>query len=189
MTVTGTPLLALNSGGTAIYASGSGTTILTFAYSVAAGQNSADLDYVSTDSLALNGGTILDTGNGVPADLTMPAPGGAGSLGANKNIVVNTLPAPTSATSPTPNGIYVLGAVIPITVTFNTAVTVIGSPELALNSGGTAVYTEGSGTNTLTFTYSAAVGENSVDLDYASAAALTLNGANNSGCSRSGRFV
>ena len=38
--VTGTPQLALNSGGTASYASGSGTSTLTFTYTVAAGQNS-----------------------------------------------------------------------------------------------------------------------------------------------------
>ena len=40
--VTGTPQLALNSGGTASYSSGSGTSTLTFTYTVAAGQNSAD---------------------------------------------------------------------------------------------------------------------------------------------------
>ena len=38
--VTGTPQLALNSGGTASYSSGSGTSTLTFTYTVAAGQNS-----------------------------------------------------------------------------------------------------------------------------------------------------
>jgi len=42
--VTGTPLLALNSGGTASYASGSGTSTLTFVYTVAAGQYRALLD-------------------------------------------------------------------------------------------------------------------------------------------------
>ena len=35
MVVTGTPLLALNSGGTASYSPGSGTSILTFTYTVA----------------------------------------------------------------------------------------------------------------------------------------------------------
>ena len=43
--VTGTPQLALNSGGTASYASGSGTSTLTFTYTVAAGQNANPLDY------------------------------------------------------------------------------------------------------------------------------------------------
>ena len=44
----------------ATYASGSGTSTLTFNYTVASGQNSADLDYAPTSALALNGGTIQD---------------------------------------------------------------------------------------------------------------------------------
>ena len=39
----GTPTLTLNDGGTATYASGSGTSALTFTYTVAAGQTAADL--------------------------------------------------------------------------------------------------------------------------------------------------
>ena len=39
MTVTGTPTLTLNDGGTATYTGGSGTNALTFSYTVAAGQN------------------------------------------------------------------------------------------------------------------------------------------------------
>ena len=42
--VTGTPQLALNSGGTATYSSGSGTSTLTFTYTVAAGQSANPLD-------------------------------------------------------------------------------------------------------------------------------------------------
>lgn len=87
--VTGTPQLAINSGGTASYTSGSGTATLTFTYTVAAGQNSARLDATSSIALTLNGGTISDSG-GDPATLTLPAPGAAGSLGANKSIVIDT---------------------------------------------------------------------------------------------------
>src|SRR6202043_3082595 len=58
VTVTGTPTLALNSGGSASYSSGSGTSTLTFNYTVGAGDNSPDLDYNATNSLALAGGTI-----------------------------------------------------------------------------------------------------------------------------------
>ena len=39
----GTPTLTLNDGGTATYIGGSGTNALTFSYTVAAGQNTADL--------------------------------------------------------------------------------------------------------------------------------------------------
>ncbi len=54
VTVTGTPQLTLNAGSGAVanYTSGSGTSTLTFTYTVAAGQNSADLDYASTTALA-----------------------------------------------------------------------------------------------------------------------------------------
>ncbi|MBN8974858.1 MAG: hypothetical protein J0I08_00085, partial [Rhizobiales bacterium] len=65
-TTGGTPTLALNDGGTASYSGGSGGTALTFSYTVAAGQNTADL---IVSSLNLNGATITD-GNGNAANLT-----------------------------------------------------------------------------------------------------------------------
>ncbi len=74
-------------------------------------------------------------------------------------------------------GTYSAGTPIPITVTFGEPVTVTGMPQLALNAGGSAAanYTGGSGTSTLTFTYTVAAGQNTSDLDYASTAALGLN--------------
>src|SRR5207245_2612088 len=78
VTTGGTPTLALNSGGTASYASGSGTSTLTFNYTVQTGENSSDLDYTSTVALALNGGTIKDQ-KANNATLTLPTPGAAGS--------------------------------------------------------------------------------------------------------------
>jgi hypothetical protein len=175
--VTGTPQLALNSGGTAAYTSGSGTSTLTFTYTVGAGQTSADLDYSSTGALTLNGGTITVAAGGQNADLALPAPGAAGSLGFNKDLVIAVVPARvTAVTSAKPNGTYGLGAVIDVTVQFNRVVNVTGTPHLALSSGGTAVYLSGSGTTTLTFRYTVGSGENAADLDYASTSALTLNG-------------
>ena len=100
--VTGTPLLTLETGApdaVVNYTSGSGTATLTFDYTVSAGDASADLDYLSANALGLNGGTIknlADTGNAV---LTLPAPGAAYSLGANKAIVIDTT-APTVVTPP-----------------------------------------------------------------------------------------
>src|SRR5258707_8115348 len=72
--VTGTPTLALNSGGTATYSSGSGTSTLTFAYTTAGSENSADLDYTATNSLVLAGGTIKDAATN-NATLTLPTGG------------------------------------------------------------------------------------------------------------------
>ncbi|MFO0879737.1 MAG: Ig-like domain-containing protein, partial [Gemmataceae bacterium] len=77
------------------------------------------------------------------------------------------------------NGTYGIGAVIPIRITFDEAVVVEttgGIPTLKLNSGETARYVSGSGTNTLTFRYVVGVGRVSPRLDYTDDHALKLNG-------------
>ena len=102
VTVTGFPQLALNTGGTATYTGGSGTNTLTFGYTVAAGENSADLDYTATNALSLNGGSITDAATN-NATLTLAAPGATHSLGANKNIVVDTTAPVVSSVTDTPD--------------------------------------------------------------------------------------
>ncbi|ASU38893.1 hypothetical protein hmeg3_11760 [Herbaspirillum sp. meg3] len=98
-TTGGIPALTLNSGGTATYTGGSGSSALTFSYTVANGQNSADLDYNSTAALSLNGATIIETGGSHQnVSITLATPGTAGSLGANKDIVIDTT-APTTTFS------------------------------------------------------------------------------------------
>jgi LPXTG-site transpeptidase (sortase) family protein len=102
--VTGHPQLTLETGSTdqtADYDSGSGTDTLSFTYTVAAGDTTSDLDYVSTAALAFHGGTIRDTLSH-DADLTMPAPAAVHSLGANKAIVIDTTPPDTNFTSTLP---------------------------------------------------------------------------------------
>ena len=92
VTVTGTPQIQLETGSTdrqATYSSGSGTNTLTFNYVVQPEDISSDLDYVSTTAFTLNGGTINDSANNA-AVLTLAPPGTAGSLGANKAIVIYT---------------------------------------------------------------------------------------------------
>jgi hypothetical protein len=174
--VTGIPQLALNSGGTANYLSGDGTSTLTFTYTVGSGENSSDLDYTSTTALGLNGGTITDQASGANATLTLPAPETSGSLGANKNIVIDSTPPHVlNVTSTSANNTYGIGASVVVTLQYNKPVTVTGVPLLSLNSGGTASFTSATAT-TLTFTYTVAAGENSADLDYSSSSALSLNG-------------
>src|SRR5690606_11300279 len=99
--VTGTPTLTLETGAidrVLSYVSGSGTDTLSFSYTVQEGDTSADLDYVSSSALSLNGGTIQDGANQA-AILTLPTPGAAGSLGANKALVVDGVrPVATSIT-------------------------------------------------------------------------------------------
>ncbi|NDF03185.1 MAG: hypothetical protein EB067_07165, partial [Actinobacteria bacterium] len=97
VTVGGTPQFTIETGATdrtVNYVSGSGSNTLTFTYVVQAGDNSVDLNYIATSPLTLNSGTIKDAANN-NATLTLPAAGAAGSLSANKAIVVDT-------TAPTP---------------------------------------------------------------------------------------
>ncbi|MES2633007.1 MAG: Ig-like domain-containing protein [Pseudomonadota bacterium] len=183
--VTGTPQLTLETGGTdrtIDYDGGSGTDTLTFTYTVQAGDASLDLDYLSTSALALNDGTIED-GAGNSAALALATPGAANSLAANESLVIDTVVPPTAivrgVSSTTANGYYNAGDVLSIQVHFSEAVTVSGTPQLTLETGGTdrtVNYTSGSGTSTLTFTYTVQPGDTSADLDYWGAAALTLNG-------------
>ena len=184
VTVSGTPQLTLETGSddaVVNYASGSGSNELTFTYTISAGENSSDLDYKSTSALALNSGTIVD-GGGNNATLTLASPGAAGSLGANKAIVIDTTgPSVTGVTSSDDDGAYKNGDTITVLVAFDDTVTVDttgGTPTLLMNNGSSgtaATYTSGTGSNTLTFTYSVGASDNNCDLDYASTSALSLN--------------
>ncbi len=182
--VTGTPQLTLSTGSPATtavnYVGGTGTDTLTFNYTVAAGNTSADLNYASTGSLALNGGTIQDTATN-NATLTLPATGSGNSLAGTKAIVIDTTASTViSVTSPTANGSYSTGTLIPVTVIFSEVVHVTGTPQLTLSTGSPATttvnYVSGTGTNTLTFNYTVAAGNTSADLDYAAINSLALNG-------------
>ena len=183
VTVSGTPQLTMKLSPTnriANYVSGSGTTNLVFNYVIQASDTSADLDYVSTSSLALNGGTIRNTADALNAQLDLPVPGAVNSLSANKEIHIDTaIPVVTNVTSTTTDGPYKAGASISVLVAFSKAVTVTGVPKLLLETGTTdesISYTSGSGTNTLTFSYTVQAGDTSADLDYGSTASLSLNG-------------
>lgn len=91
--VIGSPMLSITTGNpseTLInYSIGSGTDILVFTYKIASGNFSSDLDYISINSLSLNGGSIKDA-DGNDASIILPAPGTAHSLGANKEIKIDT---------------------------------------------------------------------------------------------------
>ena len=100
VTVTGTPHLLLETGTddrTISYVSGSGTNKLIFIYTVQAGDNSSDLNYVDTNSLS--GGSI--TVGSTSVSLTLPPLRSANSLAGNKALVVDTTApnAPTVTTS------------------------------------------------------------------------------------------
>ena len=90
--VTGTPQLTLetgNSDAVVNYSSGTGTNTLTFNYTVSSDHTTSDLDYLATNSLALNSGTIKDEVGNISI-LTLPSPGASNSLGASKAIVIES---------------------------------------------------------------------------------------------------
>ncbi|MFO0823891.1 MAG: choice-of-anchor Q domain-containing protein [Gemmataceae bacterium] len=137
VTVTGTPTLALNSGGTASYSSGSGTNTLAFTYTVSAGENAADLDY--TSALALSGGTIQDAATN-NANLTLASPGAAGSLGASKAIVIDTLAPNVSISAPSLPSVTP-GGTVTYLVSYtdaNFAASTLALSDITLNKTGSA---------------------------------------------------
>jgi hypothetical protein len=181
--VTGTPTLTLATGAatTAVsYTSGSGGKTLTFLYTVASGDSSPRLDYVSSSALSLSGGTIKQAGGTTDAALTLPAPGAAGSLGATRNLVIDgTIPGVTGVSSVQPSGTYHPGQSLTLTVTFSENVNVAGVPQLTLAtapSPSAAAYVSGTGSSTLSFSYLVIAGQSANPLDYVSSTALSLNG-------------
>jgi hypothetical protein len=98
VTVTGTPQLTLNVGGsnkTANYASGSGTTALVFSYAVQAGDTDTNGISIGANAVALNSGTIVDAA-GNNATITHS------SVADNASHKVDTT-APTISTASTAN--------------------------------------------------------------------------------------
>ncbi len=112
--VTGTPQLTLETGdndAVVNYSSGTGSNTLTFNYTIGSGETSDDLDYVSTNSLAISVTSVDADGDGFPdldgngdpilnigtikdaglndAILTLASPGATNSLGGNKDLKIN----------------------------------------------------------------------------------------------------
>jgi hypothetical protein len=95
------------------------------------------------------------------------------------SILLNTSPKVTDVNATTLDGSYGIGSTIAITVTFDAAVKVTGTPQLQLETGTTdrfATYNSGSGGTVLTFYYEVQAGDTSSDLEYLATTALTLNG-------------
>ena len=177
----GKPRLFLETGAQdafAEYSAGSGTTVLSFIYTVSSGNVSNDLDYLSDSALVYNNSTIRDAAGSL-ADLSIADPGAAGSLAANKNLFIDGLsPTITSISSNEIDTTYSISDTLAITVTFSEAVTVSGVPQLTLETGSTdaaANYISGTGTNVLTFQFIVVNGYTSEDLEIVSSTALNLN--------------
>nr|WP_246583580.1 Ig-like domain-containing protein [Bradyrhizobium iriomotense] len=180
VTVTGTPQLALNIGGTPVqasYAAGGGSTQLVFTYTIQAGQNDANGISINANALSLNGGTITDAA-GNAAVLTAAAVADNASYKVDTTAPTVSSEAITSATG-AQNSTLNAGDVVSVTVSFSESVTVTGTPQLALNIGGTSVqasYASGSGSSQLVFTYTIQTGQNDANGISLNANALSLNG-------------
>ena len=184
VTVTGTPRLALTIGSNtrqANYASGTGTTTLTFRYPVQVGDLDGNGIAVGADAVTLNGGTIRLTGGTVSADLRLRTHA-ITDAASHKVEAVHGPPGVIGVAigSPEVDDTFERGEPIEVTVTFNKPVAVTGSPQLALRIGTNtrqAAYVSGTSTSTaLRFRYT--VVQADVDADGLSIGtnALTLNG-------------
>ena len=154
-------------------------------YTVTALDNSGNpLSPAKTCTVAGATGSCVISGltNGAAYKFSSTATNGAGtsSESAASLSATPTTPPPsiTNVTSSTANGSYKAGDVVSIQVTFSQAVTVTGAPQLTLETGSTdqiLSYTSGTGTNTLTFSYTIQAGDTSNDLTYIATNPLALN--------------
>ena len=161
----GTPTLTLNDGGVATYTAGSGSSALTFTYTVAT--TDTTVSALAITAANLNGATIAD-GSGNVGNLS-------GALTSFPNIAIDP-PSITSVTDSPASGDLGVGSTVTLTVKLSDVVTVSGgTPTLMLNDGGVATYVSGSGTNALTFTYTVAASNTSVAA--LSVSSVNLNGA------------
>ena len=156
----GTPTLNLNDGGTATYVSGSGSSALNFTYTVAAGQNTSDLQVTG-----FQGATIQD-GAGNIANLSgITATNPVNPTGTLK--IDTTMPLVISVVASPSQGTIATGQTVKINLNMSENVTVAtsaGKPTLLLNDGGTATYASGSGTSSLVFNYKVPSGQGTPDL-------------------------
>ncbi len=184
VTVTGTPQLALSIDTLtrqAAYASGTGTKTLTFGYVVAAADADSTGISIGASALTLNSGAINDA-----RDSTMAA-----SLGLGTNAIANAAahkvngnlgpPGVTglSISAPTVGDTFERGETIEMSLVFNRAVAVTGTPQLALGIGAAtkqASYASGTGTTTLVFRYVVVAADADADGLSIGASALALNG-------------
>ena len=150
--VGGPPYLLLETGVTnrkAYYVSHGGNTV-NFLYEVKAGDATADLDYVSTDSLVVPANAWIRRDSTTPTTdvvVTLPTPSLANSLADQCSIVIDTTTPKVDRViaSATLNPAYVLdggeklaaGDEVFIEAHFNLPVSVLGSPRVYVYTGET----------------------------------------------------
>jgi len=131
-----------------------------------------------TVAITATNNAVIDASRTLTLTLTTPTAPAAYFLGTASSDTVTLADNDTSVTSVSssaPNGTYVLGNSVPVTVTFSGAVLVAGTPTVTMATTPTprqATYVSGSGTTALVFTYAVQANDISSDLEYASVSAL-----------------
>src|SRR5258708_5117341 len=141
VTVSGTPTLSLNDGNVATYVGGSGTGTLTFRTTVASTDTTTSALAITAVNLP-TGASIKDA-SGLAADLS-------GAVKTFTGLQIDPiLPAVTQAAASPGTGTALVGDAVTLTLGFNEAVTVAGTPTLSLNDGNVATYRSGYHTSEL----------------------------------------
>lgn len=153
--------IALNTGATVSIPPFGPSSSASWTYTVAAGQNTADLN--ATSPLTLSAGTLRNSA-GVNVALAIPAGQNIANL---KAIVIDTTaPTISNVTSTTANGSYTTGAGINITVTFSEPVILAGGNlQVTLSTGTVVSLTPFGPASTRAGTYTVAAGQSSPDLN------------------------
>ena len=154
---------------TATYAGGDGTETLTFTYEVVAG----DTGQISLPADALEGQVEDAAGN--EAEGTLALSGGPYTVDASAPMLVG---APSISSAPRTGDTYAVDETITLQVRFDEPVMVTGEPRLPMQVGprprNIVLYTSGSGTDTLTFSYTVRNGDTDDDGVSVDANALRL---------------
>ncbi|MEH6565831.1 MAG: Ig-like domain-containing protein [Halopseudomonas sp.] len=131
----GNPELLLETGSTdraATYVSGSGSSTLTFNYTVQAGDLTADLNYQSSSALSLNGATIRSAASD-DAVLTLPATGSADSIASQHALAIDGV-RPTASVLVADTALAA-GETSTVTITFSEAVVGVDLADFAVENG------------------------------------------------------
>ena len=179
---TGTPQVALTIGTQTRYAAffGWGSDSLYFNYTVQEGDRDEDGINIPANALVLNGGTITAADGTTDADLRHDAVGGKGGSKVNGSLI--TPPGVRSIffiSSPARGHTHELGETIEVLVEFDRAVTVTGSPQVALTVGTQtrhAAYSTSWDDRHAHFSYEVQEGDRDEDGISIAANALALNG-------------
>ncbi len=178
LTVTGAPRLAIRIGATTRQATFDRAELkrLHFRYTVLVSDDDADGISVAADALTLPSGATVRDAHGADAALGL----GTRALANQLEHKVHTPPKVTGlsiVSTPQQAGTYTRGGVVTARVSYDQAVTVAGSPRLALTIGGqsrAATAAAGSGNAYVDFNYTVAAGDTDADGLGITGGALTL---------------